>query len=340
MEKQKAIRVGIIRCDTHGMYYGALMGKHDPLVLRGPLLLKNGKMKHSWQNGGTHFYFYTHYADPKKMTVPNVNGFEITKVWDEDSEVAKIFSSVFYSKPKVCNTFEGVSDDVDLVFIADCNGDGSDHLKLVTPGLKKGIPTFVDKPFAYDVKDAQAIIKLAKQYKTPVMSLSILRKVPQFTLFRNRFKELVKPEFGTIKGGGETMAGHIHAISLAQHLFGDGVESVECMGQTPLAYLHLNYGSKPNKPTAGVVLNCASGGAYHCTFYASAYSQWGAIHSPGIGDFEFPYGAINILNMIKRMVESHKPQASYDEMIECIAIATAARLSQRKGKRVYLKDVL
>lgn len=42
------------------------------------------------------------------------------------------------------------------------------------------------------------------------------------------------------------MGGHIHAISLAQHLFGSSVESVEVMGQTPLAYVHLDYGGKPN----------------------------------------------------------------------------------------------
>ena len=28
------IRVGLIRCDLHSMYYGALMFKYDPIVLR------------------------------------------------------------------------------------------------------------------------------------------------------------------------------------------------------------------------------------------------------------------------------------------------------------------
>lgn len=335
----KKIRVGIIRCNTHGMYYGALIDRHDPLVLRGPLIGKGGE-KYGWQNGGVHFYFYTYYNDPKKITVPTVDGFQIVKIWDEDREIAEIFSKVFYGKPQVCKTFEEVSDDVDLVFIADCNGDGSDHLKLATPSLKKGVPTFVDKPFASDVKDAKTIIRLANKYKTPVMSLSILREVPHFTLFKNRFTELEEPEFGIIKGGGTTLAGQIHAISLAQHLFGNGVESVECMGQNPLAYIHLNYGNKPKRPKAGVVLNCDSGGTYHCAFYASVYSKWGAIHSPGIGDFEFPYGAIKILKKIKQMVKTGKPQASYDEMIENIAVATAARKAQKTGKRVYLKDVI
>ena len=53
---------------------------------------------------------------------------------------------------------EAVADAVDLVFIANESGDGRDHLKLATPGLEKGVPTFVDRPFARTVKDAKAMI--------------------------------------------------------------------------------------------------------------------------------------------------------------------------------------
>jgi len=326
---KKKIRVGIIHCDAHGMYYAALMDEHDPILLREPELGR-----------GVHFYFYTIYNDPKKMTVPKIEGYQVMKLWAADRKRAENLSRVFYGKPEVCETFEEVSDDVDLVFIADGSGDGSSHLELATPSIKKGIPTFIDKPLAHNVKDAHAIIRLANKYKTPVMSLSMLREIPHFTLFKNRFAEIEEPEFGIIKGGGTDLAGQIHAISLAQHLFGNGVESVECMGQNPLAYIHLNYGNKPKRPKAGVVLNCDSGGTYHCAFYASAYSKWGAIHSPGIGDYEFPWGAARILEKIKQMVKTKKPQASYDEMIENIAVATAAREAQKTGKTVYLKDVL
>jgi len=167
----------------------------------------------------------------------------------------------------------------------------------------------------------------------------MLRVLPHATRFRNRFGELGEPEFGIVKGGGETMAGHIHAISLAQHLFGAGVASVEAMGQTPLAYVHLDYGGRGGKPKDGVVLNCASGGSPHCAMFSSAYSELGAIHSPAFGDFEFPYAVVEILKMIKKMVKRREPQAPYEEMIECIAIATAARLSQRTRKRVLLDSL-
>lgn len=322
------IRVGMIRCDLHARYYGALMDKHDPLLLREPQL-----------GGGAYFYFYLHYADPKKITVPTVDGYQITKLWHVDCKLAENMSKIFYGKPKACDTFEEVSDDVDLVFIADCSLDGSDHLQFATPGIKKGVPTFIDKPFAYDVKDARKLVSMAEEYKTPIMSLSMLRVLPHATRFRNRFAEIEGPQFGIVKGGGDTMASQIHTISLAQHLFGSGVEAVECMGKNPLGYIHLDYGGKPDRPSAGVVLCCDSGPMYHCSFHASAYSQWGAIHSPNLGDFEFPWGAVEILKMIKKMVRTRKPQVPYEEMIECIAIATAGRLSQKERRRVYLKDI-
>ena len=130
--KTDKIRVGMIRCDLHAIYYANLIQKHDPYILREP----------EYGLGG-YFYFYTYYSEPKKIAIPEVSGFELTKLWDENPQLAENMSKIYYGKPEVCDTLEEVSEDVDLVFIADCNGDGSDHLKLVTPGLKKGIPTLL-----------------------------------------------------------------------------------------------------------------------------------------------------------------------------------------------------
>lgn len=324
----KSIRVGIIRCDLHALYYGALMARHDPALLRDPEIAM-----------GAHFYFYTHYRNTDQLMVPTVGGGRITKVWDENAVKAKNMSRVFLGKPKICDTFEEVSDDVDLVFVADCNLDGSDHLKLSAPGIRKGMPTFIDKPFACEVKDAVAMVRLAKKHRTPIMSLSILRSVPHATRFSRRFDELDGVHFGLVKGGWSTLAGQIHAISLAQNIFGNGVKSVSCMGPDPLAYIHLDYGDTPDRPEAGVMLNCRSGPTTHASFYASAYGPGGAIHSPPIGDFEFPWGATRNLELAKQMVKTAKPPVPYDDMIENIAVATAARRAQKTGKSVRLRQV-
>ena len=100
------IRVGLIRCDLHAMYYAALMARHDPIALRDDKVSRG----HS-----AYYYFYTHYADPTKMTVPHVGGFQIAKVWDEDPTKAHVMQAIWHDRPEVCRTCEEVSDDVDLV---------------------------------------------------------------------------------------------------------------------------------------------------------------------------------------------------------------------------------
>jgi virulence factor len=56
---------------------------------------------------------------------------------------------------------------------------GARHLERATPFLQAGIPTFVDKPFAGNVQEAEAMIALAEKYQTPLMSCSSLRYDPQ-----------------------------------------------------------------------------------------------------------------------------------------------------------------
>lgn len=322
------IRVGMIGCDLHALYYGVLMEKHDPFTMRS---IGRGQ--------AAFFYMYLHYNDATVMTAPRVSGLTITRVWDRDPQAAQDAAAIFLGRPVVCDSFEDCSDDVDLVFIPDCNGDGSDHLQLATPGLRKGVPTFVDKPFAWCLEDVRAMVALADRSAAPVMSLSILRTVPHARYFRDRLQEIAPVGFGCIKGAGGTLAGQIHTISLAQHVFGSGVQAVDCMGPTELAYLHTDYGGRSDRPQRGVMLNCDSGPTYHCSLYVSAFSDKGAIHSGQIGDFEFPWGAAAILQLCKRMVRSGRAPVPREEMLECIAIAQAGRLAQKLGRRVGLDEV-
>jgi predicted dehydrogenase len=274
------------------------------------------------------------------MTVPQVEGFEIVKLWDEHRDAAEMAASIFYSRPKVCDNFEEVSDGVDLVLIGDCNYDGSDHLKLASPGLKKGVPTFLDKPFANTYGDARKLVDLSQTYGAPLLSLSILRELPLAKLFRARFGEIEPVRFGVIRGGGPSLAGQIHAIALSQLLFGSGVRTVECMGQTPLAYVHLGYGGMDGKPDDGVMLLCASGKtSVDSQFFASVYSETGGIHSPAFNWYTFPYGAVEIVKLMKRMVLDRKSPVSPEEMLELIAVVEAARLSQKEKRQVRLEEI-
>ncbi len=332
------IRVGLINCDTHGAYYAALIGEHDPLLLQRPL--PSGQpARYSWMSGGAHFYFYTNYSDPQQITVETVEGFELTRVWDQHRDAAQCLARICGGRPQVCDSYAEVSQDVDLVFIADCNGEGEDHLELARPGLEKGVPTFVDKPLARTFDQARAIVELGRQYRAPVASLSILRTLPQAARFARRLDEVGPVQFGTVQGGGTSLAGHIHAVSLAQGIFGGGIETVRSMGETPLQTVHLDYGGRLDRPARGVVLNCDVGAVWHCAFHASAYGPEAAVHSPPLSDFDFPLGAAEIMSQVRHMVHGGESPPLTQEMLEGVAVCQAARLAQEEGRAVRVEEV-
>jgi len=346
------IKIGLIRCDTHGYYYGCMMDDADPLVLQA-------------NNYVCHHYFSGIYT-AARLTMPRVEGFEITKVWDEKPESARRFSETFGGRPQVCEAFTDLATGVDAIFIADCNGSGSDHLRLAEPFLRAGVPIFIDKPFASRLADAEAIVKLAEQTGTPMFNASILSYVPTADFFKNRFAELAHaywpvpgklPEIplgvGVVKGvggafaqelEGQELAGDfesrmaylIHGVSLALNLFGDDVEWVETMGTLPLEYLHLHLASGCEV----MILNTASDTfPESCTFYASAYGKYGEVHSLPIGDPEFLGGGEKILRLFRGMLETGTPPVPYESFLLHIAVIEAAVLAQKQGGRVYLKDV-
>src|SRR5438128_2696349 len=55
---------------------------------------------------------------------------------------------------------------------------GSRHLERARPFLEAGLPTFIDKPFAGSVNEADAILALATRHNAPLMSCSALRYDP------------------------------------------------------------------------------------------------------------------------------------------------------------------
>src|SRR5688500_4494813 len=70
-------------------------------------------------------------------------------------------------------TPEAVAEAVDLLFITAV--DGRVHRGQFERTVKFKRPTFVDKPFAVSVADAEAMVRLANAEKVPLMSCSSLR---------------------------------------------------------------------------------------------------------------------------------------------------------------------
>lgn len=57
--------------------------------------------------------------------------------------------------------------------------DGGVHVARALPFLEKGIPTYIDKPFACSLADARTLMDLAMRQHVPIMSSSSLRYAPE-----------------------------------------------------------------------------------------------------------------------------------------------------------------
>ncbi len=317
MANDAPIRVGVIRADTHAVWYGVLMDEHDPRKLQHPWP-DDQEVTYGWQRGGTVFrYFYAAPGAPTEMTVEPVDGFQITKVWDADRATAQCFADVFHGKPHVCDALDEASDDVDLVLVADCNFDGADHVELATPGLTKGIATFVDKPFGGTHANGSKLVELADKHNAPIHTRSILQEMPVTQQFQERFATLGELHHLAIHGGGTSVAGLIHTICLAQHLFGPNVGAVRAMADDQQQIIMLEYPGADAPPRNGASIVCNVGRPYS-GMYAHMFGDDDFTHVI-FDDFRYTLGARRITEQIRDMVRTGEtPRKQVNEMLAAL----------------------
>lgn len=282
-----------------------------------------------------------------RQRIGPVPGMTVARVYDEQSrDAAEKLSAAYGGRPKVCSSLEEASDDVDLVYVADCNYEGKDHLRFAEPGLKKGVPHFIDKPFAYTLADAREIIRLAERHRTAVMCASLLRYSPYLERFRVQFADIAPVGCVLVPGLTSSLAVVFHALSSTQNLMGVGCEWVESMGAELFDVVRLHYPG----PEGGieVVIFSANGGRiqeppasryHHCANRITAYGAGGVIHSPKVDDYRFADGGLRIVRMAREMALTKRPPIDYGETLELMKIIEAARLAQKLGRRVTLQEV-
>jgi hypothetical protein len=361
MSNDNLIRLAVVRCDSHAYWFAPYLDEVDPLVLA--THSEDAPTRQEVHHLGCIRGNY------KEMAIQRIPGFTITKVFDRvgdrsfyntDPELLQYgsypergiaFCETLSNRPKLCDTLEQATEDVDAAFICDSSSpkDGGDHLELTRPFLEKGIPCFVDKPFAATLADAQEMVNLAKANNTVLMNASILANTDVGEGFRRRFAEIGEPGLLVVKGVGYSNGGVGHGLALALSLFGYGIESVEYMGSHPrpdpkdwtpsssmyhLEHLLLHYPDGRQIILMSPVLRTAD----H-DFYASAYSNQGVVHSPGIGILRFPPGSRKIIEMFLKLVQTGQPQVPYEHSLELIAILEAGRIAQTEKRRASLQEV-
>lgn len=320
------INVGMIGCNKRGLWYGAIFDDIDP---------------DAYAKLDPAAYHHMVYYREVELRIKRATGFRLVKVYDRDAEAARRVAAAFRSRPEVCADLENVCEDVDLVFIANESGDGGDHLALATPGLSKGVPTFIDRPFAATVKDTKAMMRLAKRNGAPVLSCSHMRMLPQAAWFKSRFQELGPIEQGIVQGHGPNPADVADGIELAMFLFGDEfnnrVESVQSMGSWPLELMHVRFSKSSGKRVLQALVVNSHTSATRSAYWAKAVSGRRPLDSPSLDAFVQVEGGYEVLAAIKEMLDTGKAPISQAEMLETVAVAEAGRHSHNSDSAASVR---
>src|SRR5262249_36351752 len=99
---------------------------------------------------------------------------KITHYYDADPKVIGPYTEAFPGV-QAAKSLEEMVEQVDAVWMGDASGFGEDHFDLVAPGLRKGLPTFCDKPIGGSVAGTRKILEFAREHKAPLMSSSLFR---------------------------------------------------------------------------------------------------------------------------------------------------------------------
>lgn len=105
---------------------------------------------------------------------------------------------------------------VDAVMVLSLSG--TVHLHLATPGLTRGLPTYIDKPMTCDLSQARQILELSRKHNTPCYSASSLR-------FAVEIAQLDRAALGELRAIDATGPGELNASN--PHLYNYGVHTVE-----------------------------------------------------------------------------------------------------------------
>lgn len=210
---------------------------------------------------------------------------------------------------------------------------GSRHLDRARPFLEAGLPTFIDKPFAGSVKEADAIFSLARKHNAPIMSCSALRYDPLVAQALAKQKTFGRIVSADVWGSASLHVGNpgllhygIHGVEMLYTLMGRGCRTVTNVA-TPQGEVATGVWTSG---LCGVARGIRTGDA---GFGLAVHYEKG--HYAGLVE-----GAAFYREMLRRVVEmfaSRKEPIDPAETREIMAfMAAALNSAERNGARVNL----
>lgn len=242
----------------------------------------------------------------------------ITVVWDEDRAAAEKLAQV-YGIEHIATSLEEVLPHCDGVIVTD---DGTQqHYRHAPFFLERGIPTFIDKPLAPDVKTAQMLVDLAAKHGTPLMSGSALRYAGESEEIRANPAELGCIELAVATGPNELFYYGIHALELAHSILGGGFATVQNIGDDNQDVVKISYA---DGRILLLLISRTAGLAFEITLYGPQGRQHIAVK-----DSAAYYS--NLLHQVVKMVRDNAAPSLIQEEVEIIRVLEAGKESLRNG---------
>lgn len=256
-----------------------------------------------------------------------IEGAKVVKVWDREKVWAERLAKAC-DIPTVCETPEECCEGVDLAILID---DGSgEQSKYAAYPLKKGVPTFCDKPLAMTARKAKAVADLSRTTGTPFMSASSLRFVPDIVRLREELSGLGEVRLAQTVCGNELIYYGIHALSMAYAVLGRGAVSAVNVGQPGLNIVRIRFADHRD-----VVLMVGEREWMRPGYQISLYGQkgWRTVQ-PKLANLYW-----YLLRAFLDYVKTGNESVPIEEEVEVIAALEAGKRSLELQREVALEEV-
>ena len=166
-------------------------------------------------------------TEPDVWPAGRTTGMKITHCWDMNPEIREAFAKK-YMCTAVRNYYDMVGK-VDGMIYAGFN-EVKWWPKLAKPYLEAGIPCFLNRPFAYSMKDAYEIVDTAKKHNTPILCTDEREYIQQAIVARAKVKEWLSEGRMVVGANGDNSAGNeypqhgVHGLYFLLAILGLDVE--------------------------------------------------------------------------------------------------------------------